>query len=347
MGNFLSLVAAENTKLWKRPSTRIMPLILVAVVIGLCGLIKVETSMIESGSVNVTTGQIQSQAVPGGWRKSLELRNKVLQASIDTAEKSDRQIDKNQIDTEKMQVAKNRYYLDQNQRPDNINDDGSSNNKYNNNYWQTVMSAGMGSLVALFAIIACTALVAGEFSEGTMKTMISRPFLRWQILTAKLVVILSYTVFLSIISYAASLGAIAAFFGTGGAGNSVLLWINGSIVAMPGFGASLLAALLDLLATIVYLFLTFCLSAVSRSRSLATGLSIFLMFGGSFTSLIADNFGWGKLIFFADTGFSSFLSTGAPFYGITLSMALIICGVYCAVFLASSYFAFSHRDIAG
>jgi ABC-2 type transport system permease protein len=67
------------------------------------------------------------------------------------------------------------------------------------------------------------------------------------------------------------------------------------------------------------------------------------MFGGSFTSQIADNFGWGKLIFFADTGFSSFLSRGAPFYG----MALIICGVYCVAFLAAAYIAFSRRDIAG
>lgn len=324
-----------------------MPLILAAVVIGLCGLIKVETSMVESGSVNVTMGQTQSQAVPGGWRQALETQNKTLQASIDTAEKSDRQADKNQIDSEKMQIAQNSYYLHHNQKPDSLNDNGSSNQKYNSGYWQRVMNAGMGSLVALFAIIACTALVAGEFSEGTMKTIISRPFLRWQILTAKLVVILGYTVFLSVISYAVSLASIAAFFGTGGAGNPVLLWINGGIVAMSGFGATLLTALLDLLATIVYLLLTFCLSTISRSRSLATGLSIFLMFGGSFTSLMADNFGWGKLIFFADTGFSAFLSSGAPFYGITLSLALIICGVYCVVFLTSSYIVFSRRDIAG
>lgn len=347
MGNFLSLIAAENTKLWKRMSTRIMPLILAAVVVGLCGLIKVETSIIESGSVNISIGQTQTQASPGGWRQSLEIANKALQDSIDTAEKSDRQADKNQVDSEKLQIAKNRYYLDNNRKPDNLNDDGSMNTKAKSGYWQTVMSSGMGSLVALFAIIACTALVAGEFSEGTMKTMISRPFFRGQILSAKLIVVLGYTVFMSVISYGVTLASVAAFFGTGGAGNQALVWINGGIVAMSGFGASLLAALLDMLTTIVYLLLAFCLSAVSRSRSLATGLSIFLMFGGSFTTLIADNFSWGKLIFFADTDFSGFLSKGAPFYGITLSLALIICGIYCAAFLASSYIAFSRRDIAG
>ncbi|NLJ30083.1 MAG: ABC transporter permease subunit [Clostridiales bacterium] len=345
MGNFLSLVGVENTKLWKRVSTWIMPLILAVVVIGICGLARMQTAMIGSGSVSISAGQSQSKTVSGGWRQTLEEQNKVMQASVDAAEKSDRQADKNQIDSEKFRIAKNQYYLDHNQKPAEVSD--SSSNVFGSSYWQRVMNFGMGFFIALFAIIACTGLVAGEFSEGTMKTMISRPFARWQLLTAKLAAVIGYTVFLSVVAYLVTLGGIAAFFGTGGTGTPVLMWLGGSVAAVPGFGASLLTALLDLLSTIVYLLLAFCLSAVSRSRALATGLSIFLMFGGSFTMLIADNFSWGKLIFFADTAFSTFVTGGAPFYGITLGLALIICGVYCAAFLASAYVAFTKRDVAG
>ena len=42
MGNFLTLVSVENTKLWKRLSSKIMIIILIAVVVGLCGLYKAE-----------------------------------------------------------------------------------------------------------------------------------------------------------------------------------------------------------------------------------------------------------------------------------------------------------------
>ncbi|ADU26177.1 ABC transporter permease [Ethanoligenens harbinense] len=348
MGNFLSLVFVENTKLWKRLSTKIMPLILIGLIFGLAALMKVQTTMVETYSTSGSSGQSQTQqALPGGWKAALEATDKSLQSGIDTAEKSDRQSEKNTLDQTKRQLAENKYDLKNNIKPATLNSDGTLNTKAVSNFWGNVFSVGAGSLVTLFAIIACTALVAGEFSDGTMKTVIPRPFSRWQILTAKLLVSVGYTVLLMVLANLVALASTAIFFGTGGAGDPVLLWLGGSIVPTPGFAAFALVTLLDLLAALVYLFLTFALSAITRSRAFATGLSIFLMFGGSFTLFLAYNFNWGKFIFFADTAFSTFIRNGAPFYGITLGLALLICGIYSAGFLAASYITFNKRDIAG
>lgn len=345
MGNFLSLFWVENIKLWKRISTKIMPLILIAVVFGLCGLVKLEAGVVST--VRAQQSGASEQAVPGGWKAALEIQDQSLQQQIDAAQKSTHQLDKNSLDADKRQLAENKYDLAHNQRPATLDDSGKANLSASTPFWRNVMGSSMWQIVALLAIIACSALVAGEFSEGTMKTMLPRPFARWQILTAKLLAVVCYTLFLSVISYLSTLAAIAAYFGTAGIGSPLLLWLHGSIAAVPGFPASLLGMLLDFCSALIYVLLGFALSAVSRSRALATGLSIFLMFGGSLFGLVATHFIWGKLIFFVDTNFSDFLVSGAPFYGITLPLALLICGAYALLFLVGSYLAFDERDVMG
>lgn len=347
MGNFASLVQVEHRKLWKRLSTKIMPLILIAVVAGLIGLVRLESNM---AGVNITTGTVgqpEGQSGFSDWRQAVEAENESLQAEIDAAEKSTRQSGKTELDQARATLAKNRYALDHDIRPAVWNENGSPATNGTNDFWNTVLRIGMGSIGALFAIIACTALVAGEFSEGTMKTALTRPFTRGQVLTAKLLVVIGYSVIVAAVSQLTALASVAAFFGTGGAERVVLLWLGGRAVPFSGWAAFALVSGLELLTTLMYVCLTFALSAISRSRAVATGVSIFLMFAGSFTTFIAYNFSWGKLIFFADTAFSTFVLSGAPFYGITLSLALLICAVYGAVFLAAAYASFIRRDVAG
>lgn len=350
MGNFFALVQVEHIKLWKRISTRIMPLILVAIVAGLIGLVRLESAML---GVNVTSGAAMQRLAGGGavsagsWQQALETDNAALQTQIDAEAQSGRQSDKTGLDSARATLAKNKYYLAHDIRPADYNEDGTPDTKATHNFWGTAMGVGMGQIAALFAIIACTALVAGEFSDGTMKTALTRPFARWQILTAKLLAVAGYTVLVEAVCQCAVLAATAAFFGTGGAERTVLLWLGGRAVPMAGLAAFALVTGLQLLTTLVYVCLTFALSAVSRSRAVATGVSIFLMFAGSFTTFIAYHFSWGKLIFFADTDFSTFVLSGAPFYGITLGLALLICAVYSAAFLAAAYGTFIRRDVAG
>lgn len=346
MGNFGSLLYVENTKLWKRLSTRIMPLILIAIVVGLIGLARLESAIVANVTTD-TADQAKSQSSFSSWREAVEAQNQSLQTEIDTARQSSRQSSKSGLDQAKFKLAKNQYYLSHDIRPAEFNADGSANTQNSQNFWNTVLNMGMGSMAALFAIIACTALVAGEFSDGTMKTALTRPFTRRQVLTAKLLAVIGYSVCVVVVSELATLVSTAAFFGTRGAGETVLLWLGGHVVPAAGPAAFLLVTLLELLTALVYVFLTFALSVISRSRALATGISIFLMFAGSFTMFIAYNFSWGKLIFFADTAFTSFVLSGAPFYGITLGLALLICGVYSAVFLVASYETFARRDVAG
>lgn len=331
MKKFMSLVCVENIKLWKRLSTKIMIIILIGITVGVCGLIKAEQNVIEKDTASAGKNTaVQSS----NWKASLEQDNTRMKGEIELVEKSTKQIEKGSIDSLKMQLAENQYRIKNNMKPETAQ-----------GFWENVYNAQSAPFVALLAIIACAALVAGEFSEGTMKTMISRPFSRWQILTAKFTAILIYTVVLTVISYLTGLVSTAVFFGTDGAGAATLLWVGGSVVKVSGFVYSLIMLGLDFLQVLVYLILSFAVSAIFRSRALATGLSIFLMFGGSFALLLGKFFNWGKFVLFADTGFSSFITRGAPFFGVTLSFALIVSLIYCIGFMFAGYFVFAKRDI--
>ena len=345
-GNFLSLIAVENIKLWKRFSTKLMLLIMVAIIFGFTGLMKAEESLIKSqqdatsgSSVTVTTQTNSSQGASTSqklnWKQQLSANDVGLKQTIKTMEKSKYQNQKNDLDSMKKQLAENEYRIKHNLKSEK-----------ENGYWDWVATFGYGMFAALLAIIACSGLVAGEFSENTMKSMICRPFSRWQILTAKFIAVFAYSLIIMVVGYLSLLVAVAAFLGTGGANTPMLLWIGGSIVRVSGFAGSLITNGLDFLVVLVYLILAFALSAIFRSRALSTGVSIFLMLGGSFTTLLARNFSWGKFIFFADTGFSNFVISGAPFFGITLGLALAICAVYCVGFLIAGYLTFAKRDVA-
>lgn len=327
-GSFLSLISVENTKLWKRLSTKLMLLIIIAIVVGFAGIYKAEQSII--------TKQENKASYSDSWKQQLKAEDAGLQKQIDTMEKSNVQSEKGNLDAVKMQIAVNKYHIENNIKPEPTK----------KGFWDYLVNLDFSKFAALLVIIACSGLVAGEFSDNTMKTMITRPFARWQILTSKFIVSFIYAVVVLAVDYLAVLASTALFFGTGGIDKPLLLWIGGNIVNMSGFAGSLFLLGLQFLTVLVYLILTFALSSAFRSRALATGLSIFLMFGGSLSLLLADHFSWGKYVFFADTDFSNFVLMGAPFYGITLGLALVICAVYCVIFLVASYVTFARRDIS-
>jgi ABC-2 type transport system permease protein len=330
-GNFLSLFTVENKKLWKRMATKIMIIIDVALIVFVCSMVKFYNTT-QKNSNNSSS----KSSVTVGWKQELKAEDVVLKQSIKTQEKLKTQIEKTGVDNSKKTLAENEYRIAHNLKPDNDN----------NTYWQNVEEMDISFLIALFVIIACASLIAGEFSDGTMKTMITRPFSRWQILTAKLAAVLLYAAVLMAVTLAAVMVCIAAFFGTGGAATPLLFWVGGKVLCVNGFVGTLIIYGLDFLKVIVYMIFAFALASIFRSRAVATGFSIFLMLAGSYTKLLAMYFDWGKWIFFADTDFSTFVKNGAPFYGITLSLALIICAVYAAAFLFAGYFTFAKRDIS-
>jgi len=329
MGNFFALVSIENIKLWKRISAKVMLIIMVVLIILATGIFKYYT--VVSNTSNNTTAS-------ASWKKDLQKTVTAEKIQLAQQKKSKALGDELTVGVTQKTIAEGEYRINNNIKPES-----------SFSIWTMVTklyTAGFGALIILFAVIVCTASVAGEFSEGTMKMMISRPYSRYQILTAKLISIILYNIVLVITAFVLILLSAGIFFGFDGFNGKEMIWINDKIVYAPAALKTLLIFGLDFLQAIVYIIVAFVISAVSRSRSIATGFSLFLvLIGAGIIQLLAVVFTWGKYLPLAVTSFSTFISSGAPIQGVSLSFSLIVSLVYSVLFCFLGYFVFQKRDI--
>ncbi|KAF1305522.1 ABC transporter permease [Candidatus Enterococcus willemsii] len=134
----------------------------------------------------------------------------------------------------------------------------------------------MTSFLNLFVVIVAASMLAEEFSRGTIKFLLIRPYSRTQILAAKFITAFLYAVVGTVILFVSSFIA-----------SNLLLTAESPMNVVEGFnGASALIVALsyagtNLLLILLYLSLTIFISAVIRSQSLAVGLGIGVLFGSS------------------------------------------------------------------
>ncbi|ALS00240.1 hypothetical protein ATZ33_02260 [Enterococcus silesiacus] len=151
----------------------------------------------------------------------------------------------------------------------------------------------MTSFLNLFIVIVAASIVAEEFSRGTIKFLLIRPFTRSQILFSKFVVCLIYSVIGTVILYLSSL--ISA---------NLLLTSQSPFALVKGYhgwNALTVAAAYagaNLLLILLYVTITLFISAAIRSQSLAVGVGLGVLFGSSiinsFLNVVIQKYQWLK-----------------------------------------------------
>jgi len=331
LGNFFTLVQIENMKLWKRLSTKVMLIMMIVIVIAATGIFKFY-------SISNNTSDITM--VPESWKQDLQQKLAVGKAQLESLENSTDKSSKLLIGVTKKNIAEDEYRINNNIKPESrksiwtrITDFDAKINVY-------------GKIMALFLIVACAATVAGEFSEGTMKMMISRPYKRFEILTAKLIAIILYGLSLLLTTFLLNFIFLGMFFGFNGMGAREMLWTSSTILYVPAVLKTLIVFGLDFLEVLVYVLVTFAISAIFRSRSIATGFSLFLLLvGGGIVQMLASYFDVFKYLPFGVADFANFVNRGAVLDGTTLAFALIVSAIYSIIFCFASYIVFEKRDI--
>lgn len=333
MTRFLTLISIESTKLWKRISSIIMLLIIVFIVIAATSMVRFVQYR---DGVDVHAAPTVSESWKSDLSKEVE-QQKAMLAQIEQGK--DNRIERTQVGSLKMSIAEGQYRIDH---------DISSATPLS--IWSRMISfnsqVGIASLIALLLMIACVASVAGEFSEGTVKMAISRPYKRYEILSAKLIASLLYGLTLLAVSALTNFIMYAIFYGVQGAGLKALFWTGENVLYIPAVLKLLALYGLDFLTIIFYVLLAFALSTITRSRSISTGFALFmLLVGGQIAMLVGIYFEWGKYVPFALTNFSSFVLDGSRIPNTGLPMALVISGIYALIMGVAGYMAFSKRDI--
>lgn len=203
-------------------------------------------------------------------------------------------------------------------------------------------------LVTIFAVVIAAESVAGEFSWGTIKLLLIRPWSRSNILLSKLIAVILFSALIALISLLLCYGINLAFFGVTNPADSIFAEQDaGAGVLFSELGQ---LACLQYVSTLIIASLAFLMSAALRSNGLAIGLSISIVFTAQLWTglfLMIDQ-PWIKYVLFLHLDLTQYVNGGTgPISGepLTLGFALSVLAAYFIVFNLISWIVFRKRDI--
>lgn len=316
----LNLIYNEWLKIFKKLSTYLMIGLLVVVVLAAGGL----TKYFES----------KDQPAAGDWKQELTAENNNLKQNMEGATV----VAPSLKEFTNKQIAINDYRIKHDMAPDR-----------ESTMWTFMKdSTDFISFAGLFVIIVAAGIVAHEFSTGTVKILLVKPYRRWKILLSKyLAVNLFFFLMLAVVFVIAALTGLV-LFGTGGAGANVhLAYVNGEVVEQNLLLYLVKTYALNSLSVYLLVAMAFMISAVFRNSGLAIGLSVFLLLmGGTITNLLAAKFDWAKYSLFANTNLMQYFDGMPLVEGMTIGFSITMILIYFAIFHLLAFGVFTKRDIS-
>lgn len=195
-------------------------------------------------------------------------------------------------------------------------------------------------LVTIFASVVAADIVAGEFTWGTIKLLLIRPWTRTKVLASKLLALILFTLLITVLFFLSSLLISYAMYPVK---TSMVFSDNGSPFVY--LLEDMLYRYIDLL--VITLF-SFMISTVFRSSGIAIGLSMFILFtGGIFTMLFNPvRYPWAKYTLFVNMDLSQYRGGQEGVAGMTLGFSITVLTCYVLLFLVISWLVFNKRDVA-
>lgn len=206
-------------------------------------------------------------------------------------------------------------------------------------------------LVTIFAVVVASSTVAEEFSTGTIKLLLIRPWSRSKILLSKYLSSLLFALFMTVLFLLTVLlvnWLLFDAFAAGKTGNETAIIITemgGDSVfeyVIRYFG-------LAFLNTVMTVTISFMLSTIFRSNILAIGIALFIEIVVSnvlqLLALIQKE--WVDYLLFVHLNLTKYAGGNVSVEdGMTLGFSLSVLTVYYVVFIALTWYIFNKRDVA-
>ncbi|WP_307588551.1 ABC transporter permease [Paenibacillus wynnii] len=196
-------------------------------------------------------------------------------------------------------------------------------------------------LNTIFTVVVASDSVAGEFTWGTIKLLLIRPWSRSKILLSKYISVVLFSLL--------STGVLIAF---GFASSAIFSSSTGEGMATAASWSPAEYTFLIIMCQYIVLFLTaaiaFMVSTVFRASGLAIGLSLFIMFAKNiFISIFnPERYEWAKYLIFTHMDLQGYLVSKTGPGGVSLGFAVTILAVYYVLFLLVSWMVFRKRDVS-
>lgn len=196
-------------------------------------------------------------------------------------------------------------------------------------------------LNTIFTVVIASDAVAGEFSWGTIKLLLIRPWSRSKILLSKYISMILFSLLSTAVLVAFGYASSLIFSGQDTSDvTNLMSWTPAEYSFM------------DLFCRYIELFLTaalaFMVSSVFRASGLAIGLSLFIMFTKNIFVQIfnPERFEWAQYLIFTHMDLRGYLLSDTGPGGVSLGFSVAVLAAYYVLFLAVSWLVFSKRDVA-
>lgn len=203
-------------------------------------------------------------------------------------------------------------------------------------------------IVMIFMIVGC--IVSQEFSKGTIKQLLVRPYSRTKILLSKYITSIASIFIACFIMFVFQLIVGALFFGANSITNPIISYsdINDKITVMNVFIYSF-KLFISLLPTFLLLTtLAFAASTIFNNTALAIVISFAGFIGSDIVAGLLSGFKkwWIKYVYCFNWNFTPYIFNNKPdMKGLSLGFSIVVCLVYLAILLIPSFIVFKNRDI--
>ncbi len=203
-------------------------------------------------------------------------------------------------------------------------------------FWDFIdMSSNLLLIIQLIVIVYAGDILSNEFSRGTIKMLLMRPYSRSKILFSKLIAILFLVIFFTLFQFTSSVLA------------GILFFSGGFTLFGQSFLFSSSSYLFQFIEIVIIGLLAFTLSVITRSSIFSITVTIFLFYFSSLALALLEHFGYenGKYILFANTNLQPYFFGEPMFDGMTLYFSIINVLFHCVICLIISFGLFNKRDI--
>lgn len=213
---------------------------------------------------------------------------------------------------------------------------------------------GITLFIPLLIVILAADVVSSEFSQKTIKVLLTRAVPRWKVLLSKYIALIMMTTILVFIIGALSTLVSYLFFQQWGFSEPVVTGFSliegkldsNSTILISQFQYTLLIYSLLWFVSIVVASITLLISVIVDNSSSAIGILMASLIGGQFLQFFLSEWQLVKYFFVTNLDLTRYL-TGSyqPIEGMSLNFSILILSAWAVLSLLISFRVFNRKDI--
>ena len=204
--------------------------------------------------------------------------------------------------------------------------------------------------IVIFIFMVAGPIVSQEFSKGTIKQLLVKPYSRTKILLSKYIVTLSSIIIAIIAMFVLEILIGGLFFGFGSLSNKAVVYssVTDSASYFSIIKYFILISIAKLPHFIILATLTFAMSSITNNTAVSMITGFVAYVGTNILTMLLTNINktWIKYFVGLNWDFKSYVFKLKPsIEGLSLSFSILICLVYFLVFIIPAFIVFKHKDI--